>query len=157
MNGIGRGGKRPGAGRKPGARSQTTIALGELARAHSKAAIDALLEVATQGESEGARVSAACALLDRAFGRPAQAEPPSPSDSTSAETTAEREARLNAIFEATMKRSRDMQVDLYKSRIAYFGERNPALAEEARRSLAKLIAENSNEDSNFSTAAPHSH
>ena len=68
------GGRRPGAGRPAGSPNKATAAqkatLGELARAHAGDAIAALAEVAARGESESARVAAACALLDRAFGRP---------------------------------------------------------------------------------------
>lgn len=71
-----RGGKRPGAGRKPGSRSVATVeqggTLAELARAHAPAAIKTLADIAAKGESETARVSAANALLDRGFGRPTQ-------------------------------------------------------------------------------------
>jgi hypothetical protein len=128
--------------------------LGELVRSHAPDAVRALVDIAANGKSESARVSASIAVLDRAFGRPAQADTPSPSD-TSSETTAEREARLNAVFEAAMRRSHEMQVELFKSREAYFRERDPALAEEARRSLAKLIAENSNENPDFSNRSTH--
>lgn len=71
------GGKRPGAGRPKGSRSAATkeqIAnLSDLAKMHSKAALDALVHVATKGESEAARVSAATAILDRGYGKPVQA------------------------------------------------------------------------------------
>lgn len=74
------GGRRAGAGRPTGSTNRATTSqkatLGELARAHASEAIAALAEVATRGESESARVSAACALLDRAFGRPVAAIPP---------------------------------------------------------------------------------
>jgi hypothetical protein len=40
---------------------------------HIDSAIAALAEVATNGQSEAARVSAAIAILDRAYGRPTQA------------------------------------------------------------------------------------
>lgn len=72
-----RGGKRPGAGRPKGAKDKATreqgATLAELARTHSKVALDALVKVAKSGESESARVSAATAILDRGFGRPTQA------------------------------------------------------------------------------------
>ncbi|MFP1634098.1 hypothetical protein ACLB6G_20400 [Zhengella sp. ZM62] len=71
------GGKRPGAGRPKGSRSAATkeqIAnLSELAKMHSEAALDALVKIATKGESEAARVSAAVAILDRGYGKPSQA------------------------------------------------------------------------------------
>jgi len=45
----------------------------ELARAKTGEALKALVDVATKGKSESARVSAATALLDRAYGKPMQA------------------------------------------------------------------------------------
>lgn len=72
---AGRGGKRPGAGRPKGSRNKATQAhratVRELAEAYAEEAISALVDVARNG-SDGARVSAAVALLDRAFGKPAQ-------------------------------------------------------------------------------------
>ena len=75
-----RGGKRPGAGRKPGSRNKATLAreagaatLAELAREETTAALGVLKEVATDsGQSGSARVTAAVALLDRAYGKPPQ-------------------------------------------------------------------------------------
>lgn len=71
-----RGGKRPGAGRRKGAVARATkehkATLSELARAHTDVALAALVKVATKGESESARVAAANALLDRAYGKPRQ-------------------------------------------------------------------------------------
>lgn len=67
-----RGGKRPGAGRKPGRVSAAKRSLAEMAKAHATAALKALADIATSGESEGARVSAATAILDRAYGKPTQ-------------------------------------------------------------------------------------
>ncbi len=49
------------------------LALEELAKAHAPEALAALVRVFKHGKTESARVAAACALLDRAFGRPAQA------------------------------------------------------------------------------------
>jgi hypothetical protein len=72
-----RGGKRTGAGRPKGAKDVATRKQGgtiaELARGHTKAALDALVTIAKSGESEGARVSAATAILDRGYGKPTQA------------------------------------------------------------------------------------
>jgi hypothetical protein len=71
-----RGGKRPGAGRKRGTRNRATIeqqaTLCELARQRTAVAIAALERIARKGKSEAAVVSAATALLDRGYGRPAQ-------------------------------------------------------------------------------------
>lgn len=71
-----RGGRRPGAGRPQGGRSRATkqakSTLSDLAREHTKTALDVLVKVAKTGESESARVSAANAILDRAYGKPSQ-------------------------------------------------------------------------------------
>ena len=74
------GGRRPGAGRPPGSRNKATLAreagaktLTDLARENTEAALAALLEVAGDVTAPAAaRVSAATALLDRAWGRPPQ-------------------------------------------------------------------------------------
>jgi len=44
-----------------------------LARQYAPQAIEALVKIATSGQSDSARVAAATAILDRAFGRPSQA------------------------------------------------------------------------------------
>lgn len=67
-----RGGSRPGAGRKRGKVSQVKRAMAEMAKDHSEAAFATLASIAEKGESEAARVSAAVAILDRAYGKPAQ-------------------------------------------------------------------------------------
>ena len=73
---MAKGGARPGAGRPKGSRSAATVAqqatISELAREHGEAALAALVQIATAGESEAARVSAANAILDRAYGKPTQ-------------------------------------------------------------------------------------
>ena len=70
------GGKRNGAGRPVGslnkATSQLKLTITELAQANCHAAIKALIDVAQNGKSEAARVSAANSILDRGFGRPIQ-------------------------------------------------------------------------------------
>lgn len=72
-----RGGRRLGAGRKPGQRNSATLmnsmSIGELARQNTETALKTLVDVAMHGKSESARVSAASALLDRGYGRPMQA------------------------------------------------------------------------------------
>lgn len=72
-----RGGRREGAGRPAGRRNTATrtqkATLTELARAHTATALSVLVKVAKDGESESARVSAANAILDRAYGKPSQA------------------------------------------------------------------------------------
>ncbi len=67
------GGARPGAGRPPGKVGQAKRELAEMAKEHAPAALQTLADIATNGESEAARVSAAVAVLDRAYGKPPQA------------------------------------------------------------------------------------
>lgn len=71
-----RGGARKGAGRPVGRQSRATrtqkATLSELARAHTATALGVLVSVAQKGESESARVAAANAILDRAYGKPTQ-------------------------------------------------------------------------------------
>lgn len=67
-----RGGARPGAGRKKGKLSQAKRAIAEMAKEHGEAALAVLADIASNGESETARVSAANAILDRAYGKPPQ-------------------------------------------------------------------------------------
>ena len=66
------GGKRTGAGRKPGATSLAKRDLAAMAKEHVETALAVLVEIATAGQSEPARVTAANALLDRAYGKPIQ-------------------------------------------------------------------------------------
>jgi hypothetical protein len=72
-----RGGRRPGAGRPAGSQNRDTAAsraaLADLVAGHVETAIATLAQIAKSGESESARVSAATAILDRAYGRPGQA------------------------------------------------------------------------------------
>lgn len=71
---MARGGTRPGAGRPPGSENINTAqarrALADLASGHVDLALAALADIAVNGQSEGARVSAARAILDRCYGRP---------------------------------------------------------------------------------------
>ena len=71
---MARGGARSGAGRPVGSENTDTAqarrALSELASGHIEVALSALADIAANGQSEGARVSAACAILDRCYGRP---------------------------------------------------------------------------------------
>ena len=68
------GGKREGAGRPAGSKNRSTPdqneRITELAKTHCELALQVLLDVALKGKTDSARVSAANALLDRAFGRP---------------------------------------------------------------------------------------
>lgn len=68
----GRGGKRPGAGRKPGSPNKSTAALRAIAQQYTEQAIAALVGVMEDGESDAAKVSAANALLDRGYGKAPQ-------------------------------------------------------------------------------------
>lgn len=76
MSEIKRGGARKGAGRPKGGVSRATrtqkATLSELARAHTADALKVLVDVAKKGASESARVAAANAILDRAYGKPTQ-------------------------------------------------------------------------------------
>ena len=69
------GGFREGAGRPSGSTNKSSPEqsqrLSELARAHTDEALLTLVDVARNGRTDAARVSAANALLDRAYGKPA--------------------------------------------------------------------------------------
>jgi hypothetical protein len=69
------GGRREGAGRKPGSSNRATKeqkrTLSAMARDHTEIALAALAEVAAFGSTDSARVAAAVAILDRGYGRPA--------------------------------------------------------------------------------------
>lgn len=67
------GGKRAGAGRKPGAVSKAKRELAEMAKGHAERALSVLAEIMVSSESDAARVSAANSILDRGYGRPFQA------------------------------------------------------------------------------------
>lgn len=71
------GGKREGAGRPVGAKNKTTVEqqarLTDLAREHTVEALETLLDVMRNGLTDTARMAAANAILDRAYGRPRQA------------------------------------------------------------------------------------
>ena len=71
------GGHRPGAGRPAGSQNADTAAmraaLSGLLEGQVAVAIEALADIAQNGTSESARVSAACAILDRTHGRPRSA------------------------------------------------------------------------------------
>jgi hypothetical protein len=70
---MARGGKREGSGRPQGAVNRATADIREAAQVFSEQALQVLVQVATEGESEAARVAAANAILDRAHGKPKQA------------------------------------------------------------------------------------
>ena len=65
------GGKRPGAGRKPGSLNKSTQDVKALALKYCPAAMAELGRLAVQAESEQARVSAIKELLDRGYGKSA--------------------------------------------------------------------------------------
>ena len=93
---MARGGRREGAGRKKGskdrrprsspiiiANAQEKRELREAAREYTERALKTLAAICSEGQSEAARVSAACALLDRGYGKPTQqVETGSPGDFT---------------------------------------------------------------------------
>lgn len=66
------GGARDGAGRRSGVVSEAKKELSALAKDHAQAALATLVQIATSGDSESARVSAANAILDRGYGKPMQ-------------------------------------------------------------------------------------
>lgn len=61
-----------GRGRPPGSRNKHTLEIEAKAKLYAGDALKALVDIATDGESESARVAAACALLDRGYGRAKQ-------------------------------------------------------------------------------------
>jgi hypothetical protein len=70
---MARGGSRPGAGRKKGKVGEAKRELAEMAKEHAEDALRTLVEIATGDGAASARVSAATAILDRAYGKPPQA------------------------------------------------------------------------------------
>lgn len=79
---MSRGGNRPGAGRPAGSQNADTAAmraaLSGLLEGQVAVAIAALGDIAQNSTSDAARVSAACAILDRTHGRPRSAPPAAP-------------------------------------------------------------------------------
>jgi hypothetical protein len=71
-NPTGKGGFKKGQVANPNGRPHMLTAIAPMARKHSEKAIRTLVEIAEKGTPDSARVSAAVALLDRGFGRPAQ-------------------------------------------------------------------------------------
>lgn len=73
-----RGGYREGAGRPVGtvnkASPQQRQSLSELAQTYTEEALQTLLDIARHGRTDAARVSAANAILDRGYGKPAVRE-----------------------------------------------------------------------------------
>ena len=73
-----RGGHRSGAGRPAGSSNKAFLEhsqrLSELAKVHTGEALNTLLDIARNGRTDAARVSAANAILDRGYGKPAPRE-----------------------------------------------------------------------------------
>lgn len=67
------GGKRQGAGRPKGSVNKSTSEMRKLAGKYSEKVFKELARLATEAESEQARVSACKELLDRAYGKSPQA------------------------------------------------------------------------------------
>ena len=71
---MARGGYREGAGRPSGSTNKSSPEqsqrLSELAKTYTEEALETLVDVARNGRTDAARVSAANALLDRAYGKP---------------------------------------------------------------------------------------
>ena len=71
---MSRGGFREGAGRPSGSTNKSSPEqsqrLSELAKTYTEEALQTLVDVARNGRTDASRVSAANALLDRAYGKP---------------------------------------------------------------------------------------
>ena len=63
---------RKGQSGNPAGRPKVVREVQELARQHTEEAINTLLAICKDGTSEAARVAAASAILDRAYGKPTQ-------------------------------------------------------------------------------------
>lgn len=63
----------PGQSPNPGGRKREVAEVRELARSHTKAAIETLAAIMENGDKDAARVAAAEALLNRGWGRAEQA------------------------------------------------------------------------------------
>ena len=72
---MARGGFREGAGSPSGSTNKSSPEqsqrLSELAKTYTEEALQTLVDVARNGRTDAARVSAANALLERAYGKPA--------------------------------------------------------------------------------------
>ena len=65
-----------GQGRPKGALNRSTLEVREAARAYTAEAIETLASIMRHGTTEAAQIMAAKELLDRGYGRPAQASEP---------------------------------------------------------------------------------
>ena len=63
---------QPGQSGNPGGRPKAAARVRDAAREHTETALAVLVKIATEGESETARVAAANAILDRGYGKPSQ-------------------------------------------------------------------------------------
>ncbi|SOY79940.1 conserved hypothetical protein [Cupriavidus taiwanensis] len=70
---MAKGGKRPGAGRPPGALNKATADVKAMAQEYGLDAIRELATILTTSESHQARIAAAKELLDRGYGKATQA------------------------------------------------------------------------------------
>ena len=71
---AGTGGKRVGAGRKPGQKNKATAEIKALAQKHAPEAIKKLIELMKDKDTPAATQRAAANdILDRGYGKPAQA------------------------------------------------------------------------------------
>ena len=71
MSGIGRPFK-PGQSGNPGGRPKAEGVIRELARSHTAEVFERLMDIVRAGEDERSVVAACIAVLDRAWGKPAQ-------------------------------------------------------------------------------------
>ena len=69
---AGKGGYRPGAGRKAGVPNKATAEVKVLAQKHGPAAIKEAVRIMQESESDPARMAAINCILDRAYGKPTQ-------------------------------------------------------------------------------------
>jgi hypothetical protein len=67
---MSKGGRRTGAGRKPGVPNRVTLEIRSLAQEYGPKAIERLAWLAEQADSQQTQAYACQALLDRGFGRP---------------------------------------------------------------------------------------
>jgi hypothetical protein len=66
---AGKGGARPGAGRKAGVPNKATADVKEAARIHGPDAIKVLASLMIKADTDSAKISAANSILDRAYGK----------------------------------------------------------------------------------------
>lgn len=76
----GSGGRRQGSGRQKGTPNKVTADIKAAAQKHGQAMLDELVRLATNAESEAARVAACKEVLDRAYGKAPQALTVDPGD-----------------------------------------------------------------------------